>query len=440
MREFLYTIPYSSFDLWYVKRYSKIKYTSRYSIEPLGRHIRSEIEKINLPDFPEETFSILGISNEIGMHDAYDKKGKEFNQPYKIVKDGFIAYNPYRVNVGSIGIKTPALKGNLISPAYVVFSCKGTILPEFLFLLMKTNMFNKQVKENTSGSVRQNLTYDALVSIKIPVPSLSEQAEIVAQYNNALTSIDSELLNENSIYKIVENFLTEELKIVRKQNNDTGLFSTINYNELDTWGVDFSQRATVKSLLYPTKKLIKLCSIGSGGTPSRNHPEYYEGTIPWIKTGEILNEIIYETEEKITQEAINNSSAKVYPKGSLIMAMYGQGLTRGRTAKLGIDATTNQACAVMHEFKEDIYPDYLWVYLMGEYNHIRPLASGNNQPNLSAEKIKNYPIIIPPLDEQIRLVKEVFTLKEKLKNQREAILLKIEQAKQDFENAIFGGK
>ena len=437
MSEFLYTIPYSSFDLWDVKRYSKITYTSRYSIEPLGRHIRSEIEKINLPDFPEETFSILGISNEIGMHDAYDKKGKEFNQPYKIVKDGFIAYNPYRVNVGSIGIKTPALKGNLISPAYVVFSCKGTILPEFLFLLMKTNMFNKQVKENTSGSVRQNLTYDALASIKIPVPSLSEQAEIVAQYNNALTSIDSELLNENSIYKIVENFLTEELKIVRKQNNATGVFSTINYNELDTWGVDFSQRATLKSLLYPTKKLIKLCSIGSGGTPSRNHPEYYEGTIPWIKTGEILNEIIYETEEKITQEAINNSSAKVYPKGSLIMAMYGQGMTRGRTAKLGIDATTNQACAVMHEFKEDIYPDYLWVYLMGEYNHIRPLASGNNQPNLSAEKIKNYPIIIPPLAEQIRLVKEVFTLKDKLKNQRKAILLIIEQAKQDFENAIF---
>ena len=90
MSEFLYTIPYSSFDLWDVKRYSKITYTSRYSIEPLGRHIRSEIEKINLPDFPEETFSILGISNEIGMHDAYDKKGKEFNQPYKIVKDGFI--------------------------------------------------------------------------------------------------------------------------------------------------------------------------------------------------------------------------------------------------------------------------------------------------------------------------------------------------------------
>ena len=119
------------------------------------------------------------------------------------------------------------------------------------------------------------------------------------------------------------------------------------------------------------------------------------------------------------------------------MAMYGQGMTRGRTAKLGIDATTNQACAVMHEFKEDIYPDYLWVYLMGEYNHIRPLASGNNQPNLSAEKIKNYPIIIPPLAEQIRLVKEVFTLKDKLKNQRKAILLIIEQAKQDFENAIF---
>lgn len=437
MSEFLYTIPYSSFDLWDVKRYSKITYTSRYSIEPLGRHIRSEIEKINLPDFPEETFSILGISNEIGMHDAYDKKGKEFNQPYKIVKDGYIAYNPYRVNVGSIGIKTPALKGNLISPAYVVFSCKETILPEFLFLLMKTNMFNKQVKENTSGSVRQNLTYDALASIKIPVPSLSEQTQIVARYNNTLMGIEIKLLEESTIYNIVENYLTKELKIVRKQNNTIGLFSTINYNELDTWGVDFSQRAMLKSLLYPAKKLIKLCSIGSGGTPSRNHPEYYQGTIPWVKTGEILNDIIYDTEEKITQEAINNSSAKVYPVGSLIMAMYGQGMTRGRMAKLGVDATTNQACAVMHGFKDEIYPDYLWAFFLGEYNYIRSLASGNNQPNLSAEKIKNYPIIVPPLDEQKRLAKEVFNLKEKLKNQKKEILFRIEKAKKDFGNAIF---
>ena len=437
MSEFLYTIPYSSFDLWDVKRYSKITYTSRYSIEPLVRHIRSEIEKINLPDFPEETFSILGISNEIGMHDAYDKKGKEFNQPYKIVKDGYIAYNPYRVNVGSIGIKTPALKGNLISPAYVVFSCKETILPEFLFLLMKTNMFNKQVKENTSGSVRQNLTYDALASIKIPVPSLSEQTQIVARYKNTIMDIESELLEESTIYNIVENYLTKELKIVRKQNNTTGLFSTINYNELDTWGVDFSQRAMLKSLLYPAKKLIKLCSIGSGGTPSRNHPEYYQGTIPWVKTGEILNDIIYDTEEKITQEAINNSSAKVYPVGSLIMAMYGQGMTRGRMAKLGVDATTNQACAVMHGFKDEIYPDYLWAFFLGEYNYIRSLASGNNQPNLSAEKIKNYPIIVPPLGEQKRLAKKVFNLKEKLKNQKKEILFRIEKAKKDFENAIF---
>ena len=69
MNEFLYTIPYSSFDLWDVKRYSRLNFTSSYPIEPLGYHVNHETEKIKLPDFPDETFSILGISNEIGMYD-----------------------------------------------------------------------------------------------------------------------------------------------------------------------------------------------------------------------------------------------------------------------------------------------------------------------------------------------------------------------------------
>ena len=91
----------------------------------------------------------------------------------------------------------------------------------------------------------------------------------------------------------------------------------------------------------------------------------------------------------------------------------------------------------MHGFKDEIYPDYLWAFFLGEYNYIRSLASGNNQPNLSAEKIKNYPIIVPPLGEQKRLAKKVFNLKEKLKNQKKEILFRIEKAKKDFENAIF---
>ena len=433
MSKLMFT-QFSGLDKWYIEQYLRKAIKGRFPMISLSKILQPVKMRVSSQEYNSDIPLVSKIRFSDGQ--IFYRVAQPKNDVF-LAKKGYLLVSNINFEKGAFCIidKETVACSTDYQPYKIIYS---DILPEYLNLCLRSDTFLKNVAEAKPKGMKTRAKWDFIKTFSIPVPSLSEQYEIVAQYNNALTSIDSELLNESSIYKIVEKFLTEELKIVRKQNNDTGLFSTINYNELDTWGVDFSQRATVKSLLYPTKKLIKLCSIGSGGTPSRNHPEYYEGTIPWIKTGEILNEIIYETEEKITQEAINNSSAKVYPKGSLIMAMYGQGLTRGRTAKLGIDATTNQACAVMYEFKEDIYPDYLWVYLMGEYNHIRPLASGNNQPNLSAEKIKNYPIIIPPLDEQIRLVKEVFTLKDKLKNQRKAILLIIEQAKEDFENAIFG--
>lgn len=182
MARYIYTIPYSKLNLWDAKRYSHIQFESNFEIKPLGKYIKLEIDKINLFDFPDKEFDILGISNDEGMYDAYRKLGKEFNQSYKIVKNDYIAYNPYRVNIGSIGIKKEDLKGELISPAYVVFSCKEGLLPDFLFLLMKTNEFNELVKENTSGSVRQNLTFKALSSIEIPIPDIKIQHAIINEY------------------------------------------------------------------------------------------------------------------------------------------------------------------------------------------------------------------------------------------------------------------
>ena len=183
----------------------------------------------------------------------------------------------------------------------------------------------------------------------------------------------------------------------------------IAYREIEEWGYDkYFNNNKVISPIYKSMKIKDLCNIGSGGTPSRSHQHYYNGNIPWIKTGEVIDDIILNTEEHISQEAINNSSAKIYPQGSLIIAMYGQGNTRGRTAKLGIDATTNQACAVLFNINNDIViTDYLWYYLQTQYHNLRSMASGNNQPNLNADKIKNYSVVIPPLSVQKEIVEHI---------------------------------
>jgi restriction endonuclease S subunit len=145
-----------------------------------------------------------------------------------------------------------------------------------------------------------------------------------------------------------------------------------------------------------------------------------------------------EVEETLTQLGLENSSAKVYPNGSLVVAMYGQGATRGRTAKLGIEAATNQACAVLTDFSEQIEPDYLWYYLMSEYEDLRDLASGNNQPNLNAAMIANYPVPLPPLDVQRDIIRRVEAGRAEIARERESAQRQAREAEAEVEALVLG--
>ena len=190
---------------------------------------------------------------------------------------------------------------------------------------------------------------------------------------------------------------------------------------------------------YDIFKIDDLATVSSGGTPSRNRKDFYDkGTIPWVKTAEVVNTVITDTSEKITKLGLSNSSAKLYPIGSLVIAMYGQGATRGRTAKLGIEASTNQACAVLTNIDETkVSTDYLWHYLMHEYDRLRSLASGNNQPNLNAAMIKGYPVILPPMDQQLEIVNVVSEMKEEIRKNETAAKMLRSQMIHEFEKEIF---
>lgn len=214
----------------------------------------------------------------------------------------------------------------------------------------------------------------------------------------------------------------------------------MKWQEVDRWGVEiaWNTKYQLTDSQYPTRTIGELCKIGSGGTPSRERPNYFGGNILWVKTTEVLNEIILDTEEKITELGLNNSSAKIYPAGSLIIAMYGQGATRGRTAKLGVAAATNQACAVLHEFAKEIDPDYLWYYLMSEYDNLRLQASGNNQPNLNAAMIANYIVPIPPLEVQKEIVHYVEKGRLRICQEKEAVAKLAEEAEREVERMILG--
>jgi type I restriction enzyme S subunit len=141
----------------------------------------------------------------------------------------------------------------------------------------------------------------------------------------------------------------------------------------------------------------------SGGTPSRKNADYFGGDIPWVKTGDLKDSLVDEIDGTITERGLKNSSAKLLPAGTLLVAMYGA--TIGRTGVLKNPAATNQACAafIPDVHNAELVP-YLWWFLRASIDQLRALGQGGAQPNISQTLLKRFPVPVPPLPEQRRIV------------------------------------
>ncbi len=191
---------------------------------------------------------------------------------------------------------------------------------------------------------------------------------------------------------------------------------------------------------WQEKKLGEVCQTTSGGTPSRVNKNYYEGTIPWVKSGELDRGLILDTEEKISEEAVKNSSAKVFPKGTLLIALYGA--TIGKLAFLGVDAATNQAVCGIYK-NENINSNYLYYFLFSKKPSLVKQGIGGAQPNISQGILKNLDIPIPSLSEQLAIVSKIEELLSDLENGKLQLLTAQQQLKvyrQSLLKAAFEGK
>ena len=187
-------------------------------------------------------------------------------------------------------------------------------------------------------------------------------------------------------------------------------------------------------------RLAHVAKWGSGGTPSRKKPEYYEGDIPWIKTGELNDDYIYETEEHISDEAIANSSAKLFPINTIAIAMYGA--TIGKVGILGVEATTNQACACAVASQAIDYK-YLFRFAQSQKDAFIKKGKGGAQPNISQEIIKEHEIPLPPIAEQQRIVDRIEYLFAKLdeaKEKAQSVLDSFETRKAAILHKAFTGE
>ena len=257
----------------------------------------------------------------------------------------------------------------IISPAYITFECKdsSTLDPNYLMMWFSRDEFDRYADFKSDAAVRGGYNWEELCDTLICLPSIEQQQKIVSEYEAVTRRIR---LNEQIIAKLEET-------------------AQALYRKMFVDGID--KENLPKGWRMGT--IGEFCKeIKSGGTPSRSNIKFWNSPqYRWLKSGEVTNNIIFDTEEYISEDALNGSSAKIIPEGAVVMAMYGA--TAAQVAYLACQTTTNQACCNMitNSYEEAAY---LYFHCMFKQGDIKRLANGGAQENLSQELICAQPIIM----------------------------------------------
>jgi len=317
----------------------------------------------------------------------------------------------------------------IISQAYPIFEVKDPkeLLPEYLMMWFTRSEFDREACFHAVGGVRGSLEWEDFENMQIPIPSIAKQREIVKEYNVIQNRI---AINQQLIQK-----LEETAQAIYKQwfvefefPDENGKPYKSNGGEM-VWNEELQKEIPKGWELIIVKDFC--VDMKSGGTPSRINPEFWNSNdVPWLKTGEIKNNIILTTEEYTSYEGLKNSSAKLLPKDTVLMSMYG--VNAGEIGILKFEASTNQACCGMICINP-LHSAYLYYHLLHNQEFIASQSIGGAQENLSKDYVEKIPIL-KPKDEILEMKglkiiidnKEVLTkVNQKLTELKELLLSKL---------------
>lgn len=349
----------------------------------------SEYTESGIPFFRSKEIIDLFNKNKIATElfiskDRYNEIKSKFGVPEK---DDMLL-----TSVGSIGIpylvkssdKFYFKDGNL---TWFRNYNRKLIVPLYLYLWTTSSVGKEILMRLSMGAAQPALTISRLKNLSLNLPSVSVQQKIASILSAYDRLIENNTRRIRLLEQMAENLYKEWFVRFRFPGHEN--VEMVN-------GLPKGWERT---------KLIKNIKTSSGGTPSRNRSEYYKnGDIPWIKTGELQDCILINTEECITEDAVNNSSAKIFPKGTLLMAMYGVNV--GKLGISEIEATCNQACCVFTPKHID-YKYYLFHYFKSIREYLLSISFGAAQQNLSQELIKSIKVLFPDEKTNFSFVKEV---------------------------------
>lgn len=417
-------------------------YNQSYPLVKIGSFLKRNKTSIDIDDDTiYKRVTIKLYNNGVFLRDTEIGKNIGTKKQF-VIKKGQFLLSKIDARNGAFGLATEEVDGAIVTQDFLAFDVDtDKIDPYFLVYLTTTKKFMQFAQSASSGTTgRQRIDINKFLDTKIPLPSLEDQQRIVNNYQTKISKAEVQEQEVKELERNIDTYIFQELGIEQEsimQENHTEILNFLKFKDMLNWSFNSSNKTSINSYKYPIYKLQDIANIGSGGTPSRSKADYYKnGTIPWVKTGEVRDNIIYSTEESITLNALASSSAKLYPINSLIIAMYGA--TAGRTAKLGIEASTNQACAVLYNIRKNIVcTDFLWFYLMSQLENFKSLSEGSAQPNLNSNKIKTYKIPLPPIEIQNQIVKHIKMTKETINNLNDNIQRNRLNAIVEFESEIF---
>ena len=348
------------------------------------RSINELVERIDERNTDGSVSDLIGVSiDKCFIRSVANTNGTDLSK-YKIIRKNDFAVSLMQVSRDS---KIPIARLEdydvaIMSPAYPIFRVKdeNVILPEYMDMWFKRPEFDREAAFIAVGGVRGSMPWEEFAKMKLPVPPIEKQKNIVKAYK---TITDRIALKK----KINDNLVAVGTASIQK---NIGRGALINLTEAEMDRLTFPEGFRVQTV-------SEFCTeTKSGSTPSRTNSEYWEnGTISWVKSGEVHNNITLQTEEYITPLGLAESSTKLLPKDTVLMAMYG--VTAGEVGYLAIEATTNQAiCGMICRSKAEAA--YLYFSLIQSQAAISRLSNGGAQDNLSKNFIDNIKIVVPPAE------------------------------------------
>lgn len=298
---------------------------------------------------------------------------------------------------------------------------------KFLFYQAQSHNFKSQLDKLSSATTVAIVNKGKFETIKIVLPPFPEQLAIVSKIEELLSDL------ENGKQQLLT--AQQQLKVYRQSLLKAAFEGRLTNKEVKDGELPEG---------WKWVKIEDIATVGTGATPLKGNANYYNGNVAWVTSGALNDEFVREATDYVTDLALKETNLSVYPKHTLLLAMYGEGKTRGKCSELLIEATTNQAIAAIHFKNHDIrVKPFLKYFLLKNYNDIRMLSSGGVQPNLNLGIVKKTLLPFPPISEQhqiVEILESKLTVCDKIEETISQSLQQAETLKQSILKKAFEGK